>query len=175
MKKYILSGTPGSGKTSIIRMLEKLGNHVVEEAATHTIALQHANGIEKPWEKIEFIDDIINLQKQRQLFSSKVDNSMIFFDRSPVCTYALCRYLSFEPTDNLLKEISRVDEIYDKKVFFIENLGFIENTDARQITFDEALKFERYHIDAYQKFGYEIIKVPKAPIKIRSEIILESI
>ena len=90
MPAYILTGAPGSGKTAILRMLETLGYLVVEEAATDVIALEHALGCDEPWEKADFVDKVVSLQRQRQ------DRTLInrhgeiaFFDRSPVCTLAL--------------------------------------------------------------------------------------
>ncbi|WP_422769812.1 AAA family ATPase [Plantactinospora sp. WMMC1484] len=44
MPAYILTGTPGSGKTAILRQLEVDGHTVVEEAATDVIAHRHALG-----------------------------------------------------------------------------------------------------------------------------------
>ncbi len=38
MRCFILTGTTGSGKTSIIRELEKFGHAVIHEAATDIIA-----------------------------------------------------------------------------------------------------------------------------------------
>ena len=62
--------------------------------------------------------------------------------------------------------------IYEKRVFFVENLGFITHTDARKISFEESLRFEQVHLDAYKKFDYECAVVPAAPIMERVEIIL---
>lgn len=45
MKRFVLTGAPGSGKTVIIRQLELEGFSVVEEAATDVIALAQARGI----------------------------------------------------------------------------------------------------------------------------------
>jgi hypothetical protein len=45
MPGYILTGTPGAGKTAILRLLEVNGHAVVEEAATDAIALSN----EEPW------------------------------------------------------------------------------------------------------------------------------
>jgi predicted ATPase len=45
MRSFILTGTPGSGKTAIIRQLELDGFSVVEEAATDVIALGRARGV----------------------------------------------------------------------------------------------------------------------------------
>ena len=42
MKRYILTGAPGSGKTAILRQLEREGFGVVDEAATDVIALEQA-------------------------------------------------------------------------------------------------------------------------------------
>lgn len=72
-----------------------------------------------------------------------------------------------------MNEIERIQEnhIYEKNVFFLENLGFITNTDARKISFEESLKFEQIHKKAYEKFGYECVFVPFKPIEERAEFI----
>jgi predicted ATPase len=50
--------------------------------------------------------------------------------------------------------------IYQSKVFFFENLGFIEHTEA-QISYEDALIFEQIRSDVYKEFDFEIIMVPK--------------
>ncbi len=92
MTRYILTGAPGAGKTALLRLLERRGYAVVEEAATDVIALEQARGREEPWTDPGFIDLIIALQKQRQ---TGVGSG--FFDRSPVCTLALSAFLAFRP------------------------------------------------------------------------------
>ncbi len=52
IKRFILTGTPGSGNTSVIRELEKFGHAVIHEAATDIIAQEQAKGIEKPWKSL---------------------------------------------------------------------------------------------------------------------------
>jgi len=49
MRRFIISGAPGAGKTAIIRQLELDGFSVVEEAATDVIAAAQARGIAEPW------------------------------------------------------------------------------------------------------------------------------
>lgn len=49
MRRYILTGAPGCGKTAILRQLELVGFGVVEEAATDVIALRQAQGVAEPW------------------------------------------------------------------------------------------------------------------------------
>jgi predicted ATPase len=177
MRRYILTGTPGCGKTSLIRALEMTGASVVAEAATDIIAYKQMQGIAEPWTNEDFIDYIVRLQKHRQIDLSDDYSDLHFYDRSPICTYALAMYLNFNPSANLMQEIERIKKhsIYDQKVFFIDNLGFIENTDARQISFEESLKFEKIHLDAYKKFGFSCIHIPAGSIEDRVKLILEHV
>ncbi len=85
IKRFILTGTPGSGKTSVIRELEKFGHAVIHEAATDIIAQEQAKCIEKPWEEPEFVDQITHMQQERQMDAT---GDLQFYDRSPFCTYA---------------------------------------------------------------------------------------
>ena len=116
MKRYIITGTPSCGKTSVIRALELTGASVVSEAATDLIAFRQAQGDIEPWKHPNFIDDIVRLQKHRQIDMCENYSDLHFYDRSPICTYALALYLGFEPSQNLMSEIQRIHkyDIYEK-------------------------------------------------------------
>jgi len=94
-----------------------------------------------------------------------------FFDRSPLCTYALAVFLGFPISITLADEVERINEeqIYQKQVFFIENLGFCEPTAARKITFEDSLRFEKVHEETYNSFGYECIRVAPQRLSARME------
>jgi predicted ATPase len=161
MKRYILTGTPGAGKTAILRCLELDGYGVVEEAATDIIAVQQAQGVAEPWSHASFIDAIVTLQRERQLRAARLGDGKQFFDRSPICTYALAKYLGYPISTALSTEIERIeqDAIYQKRVFFVQSLGFITATDARRITPEDAMRFERVHEEAYRGFDYQIVPI----------------
>ena len=169
MKRFILTGTPGSGKTAILRQLELDGFSVVEEAATDVIALWQARGIEEAWKDIAFLDAIAALQRQRQLRAENDAGKMQFHDRSAVCTVALARYLGFPITDVLGKELERIETqgIFQRRIFFVRNLGFVAPTEARRISYEEALRFERIHEEAYREFGFEIVSIEAASLADR--------
>lgn len=160
VQRFIFTGTPGSGKTSVTKELEKFGHAVIHEAATDVISLEQAEGIEKPWENPSFIDKVISLQKDRQINAS---GNLQFYDRSPFCTYALAKYFGQIPSKLLLDEINRClkSEVYQNQIFFFENLGFIEHTDARKISYEDALIFEQIHLNVYKEFGFDIVMLPK--------------
>ena len=66
MKRYILTGAPGAGKTTILHGLRERGWAVVEEAATDVIAREQAVGVSEPWRRGDFIDKIVAVQRERQ-------------------------------------------------------------------------------------------------------------
>src|SRR5882757_2490618 len=143
MKRFVLTGGPGAGKTAIIRQLELDGFGVVEEAATHIIALAQAQGIAEPWTNPSFIDSIVNLQARRLARAACQPVDVQFHDRSAICTAALAAYLGYPASQALTRELERIrsESIYEKRVFFIQNLGFIVPTAARRISFEESLRF----------------------------------
>lgn len=161
MKRYIITGAPGAGKTVILRQLELEGFGVVEEAATDVIAAEQARGVAEPWTKASFIDLIVDLQRQRQIRASCQGGQVQFHDRSAVCTAALAVYLGYPFSDVLTRELERIktEAIYQRRVFFIRNLGFIRPTEARRISFEETVRFERIHEETYRRFGFELVEI----------------
>jgi predicted ATPase len=169
MKKYIVTGAPGAGKTAIIRQLEIDGYSVVEEAATDVIALWQAKGIAEPWTLPEFIDAVVSLQQERERRAVCATDVVQFHDRSVACTAALSDYLGFPMSQNLLQELRRVraENVFQSRVLFLKNLGFITPTDARRITYEETVRFEQIHERTYRDLGFEIILIDPGSVSDR--------
>jgi predicted ATPase len=171
MKRFILTGTPGAGKTAILRQLERDGFSIVEEAATDVIALARAQGVAEPWTQPSFIDDVVELQRLRQQRAAREPVDRQFHDRSAVCTVALAEFLGYPISDVLARELARLDReaVFQKRVFFARNMGVIEPTEARRISLEDALRFERIHEDIYRERGFEIVFLEPGPLPGRVE------
>jgi predicted ATPase len=173
MKRFILTGTPGAGKTALLCQLELDGFGVVEEAATDVIALWHARGVAEAWRQPGFLEAIVELQRLRRIRASRLPDAVQFHDRSPVCTAALAEYLGLAMPDVVAEELRLVkeDSLFENPVFFIRNLGFITHTDARRITWDEALRFECIHEEWYRRSGFELTVVEAGTVEERTAVI----
>jgi predicted ATPase len=177
VRRFIITGAPGAGKTAIIRQLELDGFSVVEEAATDVIAAAQAQGVAQPWADPSFIDAVATLQRKREIRASCQPDEVQFHDRCTVCTAALATYLGYSFSPFLAGELKRVKEeaIYQDLVFFIRNLGFITPTQARRITFEETVRFEKIHEEIYRDFGFELFSVEPGNLAERVSIIKAAI
>jgi predicted ATPase len=172
MRRYILTGAPGAGKTVLLRRLEVAGYAVVEEAATDINALSIGRRIAHPYLEPTFIDDILALQLSRQARADAWRDEVVVFDRSPVCTLVLAEFLDREVPPALDAEIERIRRggAYEPRVLFVEMSDRIVNTDVRRITYEDARRFEAVHEDVYRRLGFELVHVPMGDVEARFEI-----
>ncbi|MFI7490966.1 AAA family ATPase [Micromonospora echinaurantiaca] len=167
MRRYVLTGAPGAGKTSITDELRRRGYPVVAEAATDVIRAGQARGVAEPWTEPDFVETVVRLQRARQ---AGARGPVQVYDRSPLCTLALARFLGRPVGAVLAAEVERMTAagIYQRQVFLVRPLGFVTPTAARRISYADALEFARVHERVYAEHGYELVDVPPGPVGRRA-------
>lgn len=170
-REFILTGAPGAGKTLILRQLEADGIDIVEEAATDVIALEQALGNAEPHLRPEFIDSIASLQVRR--LARPPAGAVRVSDRSLICTLALAEYLGHPVPRELDEAIAALVEggRFERQVLFVELLGFIKNTEARRISFEDSVRFEAFHVAAYERLGFSLKRIPPMPLRERTDFV----
>ncbi|MEV5210896.1 AAA family ATPase [Micromonospora sp. NPDC053740] len=175
-RRYVLTGAPGAGKTTMIEALRRRGHVTVREAATDLIAERQAQGYATPWHDTDFVDAVAALQHHRQV-GADARQPVQFYDRSPLCTVALARHLGRPVGPALTAEVDRImrERTYQRLVFLISPLGFIRHTAARQISYADALAFARLHREVYDEHGHQLVEVPAGPVRTRLTLIEEHV
>ncbi len=169
-KQYILTGAPGTGKSSLITSLK---NHIpcMEEVSRKVIiAEQEKQGNGTPWGNIS---RFVNLVYQETL-NELAHNDALICDRSLLDLQAYLR-VEDKPIPIYLKNFE-YSKIYHKKVFLTPTWQAIYSEDAQRLqSFTYALEFEKALIASYCENGFEIIILPKTSIINRTSIILENL
>lgn len=145
---YVLAGGPSSGKTSIIKELEKRQENVIHEAATDWIIRKIEAGISEPWKEESFTLDILKVQLEREepwLFNEE----RVFVDRGIFDIYPFAMAYGLAGT----KTLSEVNQILNpinlnqryKAIFFIlphsTNFSTVR-TEIRKESTQEAAELE---------------------------------
>jgi len=169
-KKYVLTGGPGTGKTTALEILASLGYNIIPETARKILDDEQKKDSDiLPWKDCtKFQIVVAEKQFEAETSSKSAEN---FLDRSLIDGYAYCIYYNV-PVPKII--IDKGQNRYDK-VFLFEQLPSYKNDFNRKEDKESADLIHKMIKDAYIKFGYKVIDVPTLPPKERVNFILDRI
>ena len=170
MKKYVLTGGPSIGKTTLIEILASMGYKVIPEAARIVAEEERLKNSEiLPWKNVKlFQEKVAELQIKLE---EETSAEFVFMDRSIIDGYGYSKFAETE-TPSLINETAR--NRYDK-IFVLDPLPHFEKDGLRFEDAETAKKIHQLIIEGYIHFGYEQIFVPVLSPKERVEYILKRI
>ncbi|NNF18380.1 MAG: ATP-binding protein [Flavobacteriaceae bacterium] len=181
-KKIVITGAPGTGKSSVIDQLEEWGYFCFHEIIrTMTLeAKKSGKNSKQITNPLAFVDDPyqFNLQLLKGRLThyqegSALDHELVFFDRGIPDVLAYMDYFGQEYDKHFLQTAS--NHRYDT-VFLLPPWKEIYVTDNERLeTFDEAVALHHALQDRYQALGYDTRIVPEGTVEERTELILETL
>lgn len=133
---YILTGAPGSGKTSMLVELAKRGFPVIDEPARGVLAQQRLIDGEGVYDKNPLLFKELMLSRMLYDYENAPKYDLVFFDRGLPDLIAYSKCFSLDIGSEL--KASRKNR-YNSTVFFAPAWEQIyRNDDERQITFEAA-------------------------------------
>jgi predicted ATPase len=176
MRKYVLTGGPSSGKSSLLLGLEQSYQvPIIREAAEDVIKFSQAMGIDEPWQHLDFQDHVLSLQLKREDEARRLGTNRIFVDRGILDGLAYFQIARRDPSIALRNAMSALEKTPYDAVFLVENLGGCDTNEIRRENLDEALKLEMMQEKNYSFFGYDVVRIGAAPLQERIEMIMASI
>jgi predicted ATPase len=171
-RRLILSGAPGTGKTTVINHFRKLGIACIDEPAREIISEQRAIEGQGVWERDTslFIELLLSRSIKNHSLASP---TLTVFDRAiPDCiAYAQLAGLSL-PHGITASMRYRYD---DEVVIFPPWEEIYCTDDERKMTFEATCRFHEMLVRAYEEVGYRVREVGKGSVEKRVEWVAELI
>lgn len=169
---YVLTGGPGSGKTTTIEFLAKRGFTITIEHARHYIETQMQKGrtaeeVRKNQE--EFQMGVLDLQIEQEAMLSPKET--VFLDRALPDALAYYYFLNLP----LNEKITGAVKLYRyKKIFILDLLPLVQDYARRE---DEKAQKKIHELlnKVYSDLGFPIVHVPVLPPNERVDCILKKL
>ncbi|MDU1906164.1 MAG: AAA family ATPase [Dysgonomonas sp.] len=172
---FILTGGPGSGKTSVLYELRNQGYKCVEELGRKIIKQQLAIGGDAiPWKDAQAYAELMLEYSINDYVSLERSEEIYFFDRGIPDTYGYAKLVGLDVTLSLLCALR--DYQYNSKVFIFPPWKDVyENDNERKQDFEEAVDTYDMMMSVYGELGYELIIVPVGTIQERVNFLLSNV
>ena len=174
-KRIVLTGGPGTGKTTLINELEKKGFTCLHEVSREVIKKAQQEGIEQLFltDPILFSERLLKGRLQQFNEAKSYQKEFLFYDRGLPDVTAYMDYFGTTYPGNFTK--SCMDNQYDT-VFLLPPWKKIYKQDnERYENFEEAKKIHEALLKGYENYGYDVQLVPIGTVKERIAFILDNL
>lgn len=174
-KRILITGGPGSGKSSVIKKLESNGHYCLHEVSREVTAEAQKEGIEQLFLEDPFLFSfkLLEARVNQHHESKNSSENHVFIDRGIPDVLA---YMDYFGTDYpaTFQEACRLYK-YDKVFLLPPWKEIYINDNERYETFEQAEIIHSYLQKTYLGFGYEPLEVPKNSIEKRCDFILNNL
>lgn len=177
MKKEIIviTGGPGTGKTTIIDQLIEQGHTCYSEISRQVTMEAKKQGIEQLFlEKPLLFSELLLEGRKKQYYSATEEtSSTIFLDRGIPDILAYMHYIGDSYPSFF--DLACKEHTYSKVFVLPPWEEIYESDEARYENYDQAKLIFEHLKETYQKYGYQLIEVPKGTVDERIQFIFSEL
>ncbi len=174
-KKVVITGGPGTGKSSIIKELIHRGYCCFEEISRQVTLDAQKAGIDQLFltNPLLFSERLLKGREKQFDDASKAHLELAFLDRGIPDVLAYMDYIGDPIPQHFMNSCNT--NMYDM-VFILSPWEAIYSSDnERYETFEQALEIHKYLTKTYAAYHYDLIDVPFDTIANRTDFILNAV
>jgi predicted ATPase len=170
--RIVLTGSPSSGKTTLLHHFRDAGFHCLSEVSREIIQHSLDNGLDiTPWQDLKRFSQMVYKKRLEQFHEAQ--SGYNFFDRSLV-DIAAYQMLDGQAIEASLQK--RLVSLRYDYVFLAEPWEDIFENDAQRMeSWEKAQQIDSALKSAYEAFDYQPIVIPKASIEERAHFVMKKI
>jgi predicted ATPase len=171
---FVVTGGPGSGKSTLIEALHRAGDARSVEAGRGVIQDQVTiGGCALPWCDPPAFAELMLCWEMRSYHMAQDQAGSVFFDRGVPDVVGYLRLLRL-PVPKHMQKAAGVFR-YNRRVFIAPPWPEIFQQDSeRRQGLDEAVRTYEAMVTTYSGCGYELVELPRAPVEERVRFVIES-
>jgi len=170
---YIVTGGPGSGKTSLLEALRSRGYTCSVEAGRGVIQDQVSiAGRALPWDDRSLFAELMLSWEMRSYRMIQETTGPVFFDRGVPDVLGYLRLTAVPVPDHIKNAAQKFR--YNQTVFITPPWREIFQQDReRKQDFDQAIRTYDALAATYKALDYKLVEIPRIPVEQRARFILD--
>ncbi len=175
LKRIVLTGAPGTGKTTTINYLKEKGFYCFEEISRDIIRGFQSKGISNPFISNPNLFNKQIFQERIKQFNNikKEYQSPIFYDRG---IHDVVAYMEYANTPIPYEYKIACQKFKYDLLFIFPPWKEIYNTDSERFeSFEQACNLHKALLKVYAKYNYSPIEVPKSSVTSRIQFITDTL
>jgi predicted ATPase len=174
-KKIVITGGPGTGKTSLINELIKRGHTCLEEISRQVILDARKDGVEQLFltKPLLFSERLLEGRVKQYQQAENMIQDPVFMDRGVPDVLAYMDYALESYPDNFVEACHTCKY---HQVFVLAPWQEIFISDGeRYENFEQAVKIHHQLLNTYKKYKYHLIDIPFDTIENRVDYLLNTV
>ena len=172
---FVITGGPGSGKTSLIRALKERGLSCTAEAGRGIIQDQlQIEGRALPWNDPLLFAELMLSWDMRSYHEAEGIAGLVIFDRGVPDVLGYLRLVGISVPEHVHNAVRTFR--YSPVVFVAPPWREIFHPDnERKQDFDEAVRTHNALIATYTDLNYRLVEIPRLPVPDRATFVMNQI